>query len=290
MRQKLRTAAAVVGILGLSAAPSATAEEGMWTFDNFPADRMRAEMGWAPDQAWLDRVMTGTARLPGCSASNVSEAGLVLTNHHCVITCVSAVSTTDNNYVENGFMARVREAELRCPNMSIDVLTAIRDVTGTISAATAGVAAEGFAPARDAEFARLTDECTTSETRCEVVTLYQGGRYGLYQYRRYSDVRLVFAPEHAMAAFGGEPDNFSFPRYGLDFSFLRLYDNGQPAVTPGHLDMRFTPPAEDEIVLIAGNPGRTSRLRTTAEFAFERDVNLPWQIAMLSELRGRLIA
>ena len=291
MRQNLRAAAAAMGILGLAAAaPAAQAEEGMWTFDNFPTDRMRDEMGWSPDQAWLDRTMAGTARMPGCSASNVSDAGLVLTNHHCVISCVTALSTTDNNYIENGFMAQARAAELRCPNMSIDVLTAITDVTGTIEAATAGVTVESFAHARDAEFARLTRECTTPTTRCEVVTLYQGGRYGLYQYRSYEDVRLVFAPEHKMAAFGGDPDNFNFPRYALDFSFLRLYDNGAPAVTPNHLDMRFTPLAEDEVVLIAGNPGRTSRLRTTAELAFERDLNLPWQIASLSELRGRLIA
>lgn len=290
MRQNLRAAAAVLGMLGLSATPAAQAEEGMWTFDNFPTERMREEMGWAPDQAWLDRTMAGTARMPGCSASNVSEAGLVLTNHHCVISCVTALSTTDNNYIVDGFMAQARAQELRCPNMSIDVLTAITDVTGAIEAATAGVTPETFARARDAEFARLTRECTTATTRCEVVTLYQGGRYALYQYRTYDDVRLVFAPEHQMAAFGGDPDNFNFPRYCLDFSFLRLYENGAPAVTPNHLDMRFTPLAEDEVVLIAGNPGRTSRLRTTAELAFERDTNLPWQIASLSELRGRLIA
>jgi hypothetical protein len=290
MRQNLRAAAAAIGILGMAAAPSAQAEEGMWTFDNFPTERMREQMGWAPDQAWLDRVMAGTARLPGCSASNVSAAGLVLTNHHCVISCVTALSTTEANYIENGFMARTREEELRCPNMSMDVLTSISDVTQNIETATAGVAAEGFAAARDAEIARLTRECTSATERCEVVTLYQGGRYGLYRYRTYEDVRLVFAPEHDMAAFGGDPDNFNFPRYCLDFSFLRLYENDAPAVTPAHLNMRFTPLSADEIVLIAGNPGRTSRLRTTAELAFERDFGLPWQIASLSELRGRLIA
>jgi len=290
MRQKLRAAAATVGLLGLAAAPSAQAEEGMWTFDNVPAGRMREEVGWAPDQAWLDRVMAGTARLPGCSASNVSEAGLVLTNHHCVISCVTALATTERNFIQDGFMARAREEELRCPNMAIDVLTSITDVTTSIEAATAGVAAEGFARARDAEFARLTRECTSETSRCEVVTLYQGGRYGLYRYRTYEDVRLVFAPEHDMAAFGGDPDNFNFPRYCLDFSFLRLYENGAPAATPNHLDMRFAPLEEEEVVLIAGNPGRTSRLRTTAELELERDVNLPWQIASLSELRGRLIA
>jgi hypothetical protein len=290
MRHKLHAATTAIGILGLAAAPPARAEEGMWTFDNFPVERMREEMGWAPDQAWLDRTMAGTARMPGCSASNVSQAGLMLTNHHCVISCVTALSTSEQNYIADGFMAQTREEELRCPNMAMDVLTSISDVTQEIEAATAGVGVEGFARARDGEIARLTGECTSETERCEVVTLYQGGRYGLYRYRTYADVRLVFAPEHRMAAFGGDPDNFNFPRYCLDFSFLRLYENGAPAATPNHLDLRFTPLEEGDVVLIAGNPGRTSRLRTTAELALERDMGLPWQIASLSELRGRLIA
>ncbi|MBC7769199.1 MAG: S46 family peptidase [Phycisphaerales bacterium] len=289
MRQKLRAAAAALGILALIATP-ASSEEGMWTFDNFPAERMQREMGWAPDQAWRDRVMAGTARLPGCSASNVSGQGLVLTNHHCVISCVTALSTTQANYIEHGFMARARAEERRCPNMNIDVLQGITDVTQNIETATAGAASETFARIRDAEVARLERECSAGATRCEVVTLYQGGRYSLHRYQRYNDVRLVFAPEHGMAAFGGDPDNFNFPRYDIDFSFLRLYENDAPAATPNHLTMRFSPVEENEIVLIAGNPGRTSRLRTTAELAFERDHNLPWQIASLSEIRGRLIA
>ena len=289
MRRNLRAAAAAIVVLGLAAAP-ASSEEGMWTFDNFPAARMQSEMGWAPDQAWLDRVMAGTARLPGCSASNVSAEGLVLTNHHCVISCVTALATAEANYIEHGFMARARAEERRCPNMSVQVLTGLRDVTQEIEAATAGVAADAFARTRNAEMARLERDCSSANTRCEVVTLYQGGRYALYTYRRYDDVRLVFAPEHGMAAFGGDPDNFNFPRYDIDFSFLRLYENDAPAATPNHLRMRFTPLEENEIVLIAGNPGRTSRLRTTAELAFERDFNLPWQIASLAEIRGRLIA
>ena len=289
MRQNLRAAVAALGILALVATP-ASSEEGMWTFDNFPTARMQSEMGWAPDQAWLQRVMAGTARVPGCSASIVSGQGLALTNHHCVIACVTALSTTEANYIENGFMARTREEERRCPNWNVDVLTGISNVTSAIETATAGVAPELFARTRDAEIARLERECSNGATRCEVVTLYQGGRYALHRYTRYTDVRLVFAPEHQMAKFGGDPDNFNFPRYGVDFSFLRVYENGAPAVTPNHLSMRFTPLEANEIVMIAGNPGRTSRLRTTAELAFERDFNLPWQIASLSEMRGRLIA
>ena len=286
MRYKLIAAAAFAAL----AASSAHADEGMWTFDNFPSERMQEQLGWAPDQAWLDRVMAGTARVPGCSASNVSANGLMLTNHHCVIACVTALSTAENDFITYGFGARNREEERQCPNMNVQVLQSISDVTERINAATVGVAADGFAHARDAEIARIEAECSDGAVRCEVVALYQGGRYALHAFKRFDDVRLVFAPEHSMAAFGGDPDNFNFPRYGLDFAFLRVYEHGRAAATPGHLTMRFTPLAEEEIVLIAGNPGRTSRLRTTVELAFERDVALPAQIASLSEYRGRLIA
>jgi hypothetical protein len=283
-------AAFYIGVLTFSSVPAAVGEEGMWTFDNFPAARMREEMGWAPDQAWLDRVMQGTARMPGCSASNVSGQGLVLTNHHCVIGCVQTLSTADANYLDAGFMARTPEEERRCPGMYVQVLTHITDVTDRINAAAQGVPPEDFAHARDAEIARIEAGCTTGAQRCEVVTLYQGGRYAAYTYKRYDDVRLVFAPEHQAAAFGGDPDNFNFPRYDADFAFVRLYENGAPAATPGHLTMRFTPLTENEIVLIAGNPGPTSRLKTVAELTFERDVDLPWRIATLTSLRGRLHA
>lgn len=289
MHQNVRAAAAALCLLALTGA-TATAEEGMWTFDNFPTARMQREMGWAPDQAWLDRVMAGAARLPGCSASNVSGQGLVLTNHHCVISCVSALSSSAANYLDDGFMARAREEELRCPNMQVQVLTRISDVTGRIDTATSGVAPEAFARTRDSEIARIESECSSGDHRCEVVTLYQGGRYGLYEYTRYDDVRLVFAPEHQIAAFGGDPDNYNFPRYCLDFAFLRVYRGGHPAATPAHLRMRFTPLQEDEVVLAVGNPGTTSRTRTSAEIAFARDVQLPWTLNLLSETRGRLLA
>jgi hypothetical protein len=289
MRAPFRAALAVLTCLAFASTPARGAE-GMWTFDNFPAARMRAEMGWAPDQAWLDRVMAATARIPGCSGSNVSADGLMLTNHHCIIACVNALSSAQNNYLADGFVAQRREDERRCPGMAIQVLAGITDVTNHIDAATRRVSPQGFAHARDEEIARLEGECSAGATRCEVVTLYQGGRYALYRYKRYDDVRMVFAPEHQMAAFGGDADNFNFPRYCADFSFLRLYENGRPALTPNHLNMRFTPLAPREIVLVAGNPGVTSRLRTSAEIAFERDVNLPWRLSMLSALNARLVA
>ncbi len=286
MRKK--AAAAAIGLL-LSASP-AFAEEGMWTFDNFPAVRMAAEMGWAPDQAWLGRVMAGTARLPGCSGSNVSAEGLVLTNQHCVIACVQALSSARSNTLETGFTARARSEERRCPNLNVMVLDGIADVTARVDAAAAAAAPGAFAGARNSEISRIENECASAAAHCEVVMLYQGARYALYRYRAYHDVRLVFAPEHAMAAFGGEADNFNFPRYCADFAFLRLYQNGAPAATPRHLSMRFTPLAAGDIVLTAGNPGPTSRLASAAELGFERDVNLPWRLQALAEARARLMA
>ena len=261
----------------------------MWTLDNFPSADMARRLGWAPDAAWLDRVMGGVARLPGCSGANVSGEGLVLTNHHCVINCIEALSGAGVDYIANGFAARTRAQERRCPNTSISVLQSIEDVTARIDEATSGVAAAAFAQARNAEIARLESSCADAAESCEVVTLHQGGRYALYRYRRYDDVRLVFAPEHAMAAFGGDADNFDFPRYCADFAFVRLYENSAPAATPRRLRMRFSPLAADEIVLAAGNPGATSRLRSVAELSFEREVGLPWRLALLREQRVRLL-
>jgi hypothetical protein len=289
MRNPLRAAAAAACVFALVATP-ASSDEGMWTFDNFPTARMQRDLGWAPDQAWLDRVMAGAARLPGCSGSNVSANGLMLTNHHCITACLRNLSSEQSDFLAAGFMARSREEERRCPNYSISVLTGISDVTQRIDTATTGVAPEAFARTRDAEIARIEAECTSGQIRCEVTTLYQGGRYALYNYKRYDDVRMVFAPEQQIAAFGGDPDNYNFPRYCLDFAILRVYENDQPAATPAHLSMRFTPVTEDEVVLAVGNPGTTSRARTTAELAFQRDIQLPWMLSILSETRGRLIA
>lgn len=288
MRRMLHAAVAAFPMLAV--ATPALAEEGMWTFDNFPSERMREELDWAPDQPWLDRVMAATARIPGCSASNVSGQGLMLTNHHCVINCITALSSAEADFVQNGFMARIPEEELRCPGMVVELLVSVTDITEAIDRAAGPAPAEGFAAARDAEILRQERACAGEGRRCEVVTLYQGGRYALHAYRRFDDVRLTFAPEHRMAAFGGEDDNFVFPRYCLDVAFMRLYENGAPADTPNHLTLSFDPPAEDDIVLVAGNPGYTSRLHTVSELTFERDVNLPWLIAAQTNHRERLRA
>lgn len=289
MRKNMRAASAAFGMLACAAAPAAS-EEGMWTFNTFPFERMRESVGWAPDQAWLNTAMVGTARIPLCSGSNVSDAGLLLTNQHCVIACITSLSTAEMNYLDVGFMAYVREEERRCPNFTVQILQNVTDVTARIDAAARNAGAVTFARARDAEIATIQNECSSGPRRCEVVTLYDGGRYALYEWRRYDDVRLVFAPERAMAAFGGDVDNFSFPRFSFDIAFLRLYENGAPARTPNHLSLSFASLAEDDVVLTSGNPGPTSRSRTAAELAFERDMGLPWQIETLTEARTRLRA
>lgn len=272
-------------------AAGAGAEEGMWTFDNIPGARMRSQIGWAPDQAWLDRVREGSVRIEsGCSGAVMSAEGLVQTNHHCVVACLQNFSTPQRDPVREGFYARRRGEERQCPNFHIQVLKRITDVTADIERAAAGAPPEGFARARDGEIARLEAACNreAAHRNCEVVTLYQGGRYALYAFHRYDDVRMVFAPEREAAHFGGDPDNFNFPRYGFDIAYLRLYEEGRPARTPVFLRMRTTPLSDGEIALISGNPGTTERLLTAPQLAFQRDHYLPWRLAMLRDLKDRL--
>lgn len=277
--------------LAAAAAPL-KAEEGMWTFDKFPAAKVRSEYGWAPDQAWLNRVQAAAVRLTGgCSASFVSRQGLILTNQHCVASCLADLSTASSDVLANGFVSDRREAERKCPGQQAEVVTKIADVTEEVKAAFAGLSGEALTKARDARIAELEKAgCTdTATTRCQVVTLFGGGQYKLYTYRKYSDVRMVWAPEARASTFGGDPDNFNFPRFAMDAAFLRAYENGKPVATPQHLKWAPRAPKEGEITFVVGNPGSTSRLWTDAQIAFERDLALPITLATTSELRGRLI-
>lgn len=290
MRHSLLLASCLVSVL---ASVPAAADEGMWTFDAFPADKMRADYGWAPDRKWLDRTRAAAVRLTGgCSASFVSNAGLILTNHHCVASCIQNLSTAENDLLDKGFTAPARSDERKCPGQQAEVVTSISDVTGDLKAAIGSATGEALVKARDARIAALEKAgCPdTATTRCQVVTLFGGGQYKLYKYRKYSDVRLVWAPEDRAATFGGDPDNFNFPRYSLDASFLRAYENGKPVATPAFLKWNPRAPQEGEVTFVVGNPGSTSRLWTQSQLAFEREVRLPATIATLSELRGRLIS
>ena len=195
------------------------------------------------------------------------------------------------DYVANGILVDDRKAERTCPGQQAEIVTAIVDVTPRVKAAIGDATGLALTKARDAAISGIESEgcADKATTRCQVVTLYGGGQYKLYKYRKYSDVRLVFAPEYAIGQFGGDPDNFNFPRYGLDAAFLRLYENGKPLVTPQHLKWAARAPIPGELVFVAGNPGSTSRLLTQSQLAFRRDVQIPATLLYLSELRGRLI-
>jgi hypothetical protein len=265
---------------------AARADEGMWTYDAFPGDLVQQRYGFKPDARWLETARLASVRLAqGCSASLVSATGLVMTNHHCAHECVAQLSTPGKDYVKDGFLATEATGELRCPELEVNQLEAITDVTVQIQKATAGKEGTAFADALKAEKARLEKACQAGDAlRCEVVTLFHGGRYDLYRYRRFQDVRLAFAPELAIAFFGGDPDNFTFPRYDLDVAFLRVYQDGKPA----HL--RWSPGGarDGELTFVAGNPGSTSRELTVARLAYQRDVRLPANLMDALEVRGQL--
>ena len=273
-------------------AGSARADEGLWTFDNFPAAKVRAAYGVEITPAWLDRVRGASARLSiGCSSSVVSAEGLLLTNDHCVSDCAQALSPKAQDYAKAGFLAAMTRDERTCPGMQADILLQIVDVTPRMQAAGAGLTGEALVQARNAVGGSLEQAACGADRKlhCEVVDFYQGGRYQLYKYREYTDVRLVFSPGDQAAFFGGDPDNFNFPRYDLDCAFLRLYDDGQPAPTPAHLDWNPASPVTGQPVFVAGNPGGTFRQQTISQLQTQLDVMLPLDMAELSELRGRMI-
>ena len=272
---------------------AARADEGMWTFDAFHTAKFKAAYGWAPGQAWLDRARLSNVRLTGgCSSSFVSGNGLIFTNQHCVASCLEDLSSSGNDILAKGFTARTRAEERKCPGQQAEVVTAIADVTPRVKAAIGSTTGEAAVKARTAIIATIEKAACpdTATTRCQVVTLYGGGQYKLYTYRKYSDVRIVWAPEAAASTFGGDPDNYNFPRFALDGSFLRAYENGQPVATPNHLKWTAREPKDGETIFVVGNPGSTQRLLTQSQFAYQREVNLPITLATLSELRGRLIS
>lgn len=282
---------ASAAVLAFAAASSAKAEEGMWTYDNFPIARANQTLGTNIDQAWLDRVRLSSVKFGGCSAGVISAEGLVMTNNHCVSSCVANLSTPQLQYNETGFTPRSREEELQCPGASAEILTDITDVTQRVQKAGEGLDGQAFTQAREAEAGRIEAEACGSDSkiRCQVVSLYRGGQFKLYKFRKYSDVRLAWAPEDRAATFGGDLDNFSFPRFAIDAAFIRLYEDGKPAATPTHFTWNPNKPTEGEPVFVTGNPGSTQRLLTQAQLMTIRDVVLPLDQLIASELRGRLI-
>lgn len=293
-KNRLLTGATLLFATTAFATSNALADEGMWTFDQFPAAKMKKEYGFAPDGKWLKHVQNSAVRLSvGCSASFVSKNGLILTNWHCSESCVHDISTPENDFAKNGFVAKSREEERQCPGLSAEVLTEISDVTHNIKKATLGKKDSDIAKSRLAAMSKAEEEACAGldkeKFNCELVTLYRGGQYKVYKYRQYNDVRLVFEPESDVGFFGGDPDNFNFPRFNLDSSFLRAYEDGKPVNGVEHLTWTTEVPKEGDAVFVAGNPGSTQRLKTVSQLEFTRDWELPVRQLVRSELRGRLI-
>jgi Peptidase S46 len=274
----------------------AHADEGMWTFDNFPAAAVKQTFGADITPAWLEHVRLSTLRLANCTAAFVSSSGLMLTNHHCVASCLAELSSKEKSLLELGFNAAARSEEKRCPAQQADVLVGAENITDAVLKSDSGLSEAAANIARKKLLTSLEQACQQASAKaksgnleCQSVRLYQGGQYFLYKYKRYSDLRLVFAPEADIASFGGDPDNFQFPRWSLDFSLLRAYEENKPAKTANYLRLDFAGPSANQLVFVAGDPGATARLQTRAQLEFDRDVSLPITLMRASELRGRYI-
>ncbi len=252
------------------------ADEGIWLFEAFPKQRVAAKYGFQVTDQFLERLRLASLRV-GASGSFVSPNGLVFTNHHVALDCLQKLSTPQNNYVADGFWAPSQADEKPCPDMEANQLVRIQDVTARVTGVVKPDTPEAQAlRERLAEIARIEKECgAATGNKCEVVNLYSGGRYHLYEYKRYTDVRLVFAPESDIGFFGGDPDNFTYPRYCLDIAFFRLYENGKPAQTPHYLPWSREGVNEGELTFVSGNPGTTGRLMTVAQLEFFRDHSYP---------------
>ena len=273
---------AVWALLGISVS---LADEGMWTFDNPPIKQLKERYGFEPTREWLDHVRLSSARFnDGGSGSFVSPRGLVLTNHHVALTQLQKVSSPAKDYVKDGFYARTEAEELKCPDLEVNVLVAMEDVTPRVlSAVKPGMTEEAALKARKAETARIEKESLErTGLRSDVISLYQGAEYWLYQYKKYTDMRLVFAPEQQIAFFGGDPDNFTYPRHDLDFALFRVYENGKPVENKHYLKWYAKGAGDGELVFVSGHPGSTSRLETMTQIETERDYDLPLILKVLN--------
>jgi hypothetical protein len=265
-------------VSGGTAIKTSTADEGMWLFNAVPKTQMKATYGFEPTQEWLDHVMLSSVRFnSGGSASFVSSNGLVLTNHHVASDTLYKLSTAENNYNENGFLAKSQSEEIKAPDLELNQLISIEDVTARVNAAVKpDLAPQEAAKARQAVMATIEKESLDKTgLRSDVVTLFGGGRYHLYRYKKYTDVRLVWAPEAASAFFGGDADNFEYPRYCLDVTLFRVYENGKPAKIDHFLKMDPNGAKENDLVFVSGNPGRTRRILTQDAIEYQRDVAMP---------------
>jgi hypothetical protein len=286
MKKKLLLGSALIGF-----SLFAYADEGMWTLNNLPKEALVKKYKFTPEEKWVQHVQLSSARLAGgCSGSFVSANGLVMTNHHCVHDCVADLSTKDKDFVASGFYAKTEAEEVKCPGVEVNKLIEITDVTERINKTTAGLSDQKFNDAQKAEISKIEKECSKGDAklRCDVVRLYQGGVFNLYKYQRFQDLRLVFAPEISIAFFGGDPDNFNFPRYNLDSAFIRVYEDNKPVKMDHFFSWSKAGAIEGELTFVAGNPGRTERLLTISQLEAQRDITQPATLLRLAEYRGLL--
>lgn len=270
-------------LLVLLALPAAS-DEGMWLFNRAPLQQIKQRYGFEPTAQWLEHLQKASVRFnSGGSGSFVSPDGLVITNHHVGLDCLAKLGTAQRDYVKTGFRAKTRAEEVPCHDLELNVLMSIEDVTSRVNGAvTPGMSSADAERARRATMNAIEKESSDKTgLRSDVVTLFQGGEYHLYRYKKYTDVRLTFAPEVGIAFFGGDPDNFEYPRFNLDIAFFRAYENGKPVKSEHYLPFSATGPSENELVFVSGHPGGTERLKTVAELEFIRDLRLPWTLDYL---------
>jgi hypothetical protein len=262
----------------------ASADEGMWLYNAPPKNRIKTKYGFELTQEWLDHVRLSSVRFNnGGSGSFVSADGLTFTNHHVGAACVQQLSTEGHDYIKTGFYAKTQADEARCPNLELNQLVGIEDVTDKINAGVkAEMSAAQASQAQRAAMSQVEKDCTTATgLRCDVVTFYSGQVYNLYKYKKYTDVRLVFAPEFDVAFFGGDPDNFTYPRYDLDITFFRVYEDGKPAHLDHYLQWARTGVKDGDLIFVSGHPGNTGRQLTMAQLEFLRDVQYPSTLKLL---------
>lgn len=288
----MRLSALATALVSVLVLPVLRADEGMWTFDNIPVQKIKAKYGVDLDAAWLKNLQLATVRFPGGTGAFVSRDGLVVTNHHVGRGAIAQVSTAQADLVKNGFTAARRSQEIKVPGLELMMLVSMKNVTERVNEAVKpGTTDKDALVARRNALAELrrVQEAKTSLI-CEPVILYQGGEYWLYRYKKFSDVRLVAAPELQVAAFGGDPDNYTYPRHNLDFSLFRVYENGQPYKPEAILPFSAKGVAMNELTFISGHPGITYRQQTYAQMAYARDLGIPYQLRLLERQKQALLA